>query len=170
VAILYFAYGSNMSPTTMSERVRGATAVGSALLRHHRLAFTLPSRRWTGHAADILPTRDAAVWGVLWKLPDPAALDAYEKRYDRAEVDVLRFHEARSEGSPSRAFTYTVKPEHRADDESPPAAAYLARMIDGAQAGELPANYLEFLRSRSVRHTLPMSSGNALPPHETADS
>jgi hypothetical protein len=136
-----------MSPTTMRDRVRGATAAGSALLRHHRLAFTLPSLRWTGHAADILPAPGSRVWGVLWKLPDPAALDAFEKRYDRAEVELLRFDGDHSEGVPSRAFTYTVKPEHRAD-EALPAAAYLERMIDGAHAGRLPAYYVEFLRSR----------------------
>lgn len=144
---LYFAYGSNMSPTTMRERVGVGTPSGSALVRHHRLAFTLPSMRWTGHAADIVPSKGAEVWGVLWELPDPKALDAFEQRYDRIEVDVLRFREARNRGVRARAITYTVKPEHRAEREAPPAAAYLERLIDGAQAGGLPVDYVEFLRS-----------------------
>lgn len=144
---LYFAYGSNMSPATIRERVVGATPAGTALLRHHRLAFTLPSKRWTGRAADVLPAPGSGVWGVLWELPDWGALDEFEKRYDRAEFDVLRFGQRDQAGILTRAFTYTVKPEHRAADEAPPAAAYLERMIQGAQHGDLPSDYIGFLKS-----------------------
>lgn len=144
---LYFAFGSNMSPATIHERVGSATPAGAALLRNHRLAFTLPSMRWTGRAADVLPAPGAGVWGVLWELPDPGALDEFEKRYDRAEFDVLRFGQGDQTGTQIRAFTYTTKPEHRAPDEAPPAPAYLERMIEGAQRGDLPTDYISFLRS-----------------------
>ncbi|MCP3994942.1 MAG: gamma-glutamylcyclotransferase [bacterium] len=144
---LYFAYGSNMSPTTIKERAAVALLAGTALLQDHRLAFTLPSARWTGHAADILASSDSSVWGVLWKLADPNSLDEYEKRYDRVELEVLRFTQGNESGIATRAFTYTVKPEHRAAAEAPPAPPYLERMIEGGRHGNLPPDYIDFLRS-----------------------
>ncbi len=52
---LYFAFGSNMSLSTLRDRGVDANPAGSALLENHRLAFTLPSERWTGRAADEAP-------------------------------------------------------------------------------------------------------------------
>ncbi len=144
---LYFAYGSNMSPTTIKERTTGAMIAGTALLNDHRLAFTLPSIRWTGHAADILQASGSSVWGVLWELADPNSLDEFEKRYDRVELEVLGFTQGKESGIPVCAFTYSVKPEHRAAAEAPPAPSYLERMIEGGQRGGLPSDYVDFLRS-----------------------
>lgn len=136
-----------MSPATIRERVVGATPAGTALRRHHQLAFTLPSKRWTGRAADVLRAAGSGVWGVLWELPDWGAPDEFEKRYNRSEFDVLRFGHGDQTGTPARAFTYTVKPEHRSPDEAPPAPAYLERMVQGAQHGDLPSDYIGFLKS-----------------------
>ena len=143
---LYFAFGSNMSSVTLHDRGVDAKSAGAALLENHRLSFTLPSKRWTGRAADIRPAPGGGVWGVLWELAEPHALDPYELRYDRQEVDVLQFPSDRSSLS-KRAFTYTVKPEHRAADEAPPADEYLSRMIEGAIDAGLPAYYTDFLRN-----------------------
>ena len=149
---LYFAFGSNMSLLTLRDRGVDANPVGAALLRDHRLAFTLPSERWTGRAADILPVLGVGVWGVLWELSEPDALDPFELRYNRAEVDVLQFPTGRA-GVTQEAFTYSVKPEHRAAEEAPPAPGYLRRMIEGAIDAGLPAYYTDFLRSHgSVQH------------------
>jgi hypothetical protein len=149
---LYFAFGSNMSLLTLRDRGVDANPAGTALLRDHRLAFTLPSERWTGRAADILPAPGVGVWGVLWEMAEPDALDPFELRYNRSEVDVLQFPTG-SEGLTQRAFTYTVKPEHRAADEAPPAHDYLRRMIEGAIDAGLPAYYTDFLRNcGSVEH------------------
>lgn len=143
---LYFAFGSNMSSATLRERGVYAEAAGPALLRDHRLAFTLPSVRWTGRAADVLPAEGDEVWGVLWDLSDPNALDPYERRYNRVEFDVVRQTGAQP-GGIRRVFAYTVKPELRAIDEALPAPAYLGRMIDGAMEAGVPAHYTDFLRS-----------------------
>jgi gamma-glutamylcyclotransferase len=145
---LYFAFGSNMSRSTLRNRGVDANPGGAALLRNHRLAFTLPSERWTGRAADILPASGAGVWGVLWEMAEPDALDPFELRYIRSEVDVVQFSTGRA-GHTQRAFAYTVKPEHRATDEAPPAPEYLRRMIKGAIDAGLPAYYIDFLRSCS---------------------
>lgn len=146
-----------MSPETIRERGVGADSIGPALLRNHRLAFTLPSKRWTGRAADVLPAPGAGVWGILWELSEPSALDEFEKRYDRAEFEVLRFGEGDTAGLAVEAFTYTVKPELRAGDEASPSSAYLERMVEGAQHGGLPSEYIGFLESCGAAHFEPRS-------------
>lgn len=143
---LYFAYGSNMSQGTLCERGIDAELAGPARLKNHRLAFTLPSIRWTGHAADVLPAAGSEVWGVLWELADPNALDPFERRYHRVEFDVERTAAGRA-GIPQRVFSYKVRSELRAAEEAPPASAYLRRMIEGATEAGLPAHYVGFLRS-----------------------
>jgi hypothetical protein len=133
-----------MSSDTLRDRGVQANLRGAAMLENHRLAFTLPSERWTGRAADILPAAGHEVWGVLWDLADPTALDPYERRYSRAEFEVTKHpieHEARI-----RVFAYTVKSELRAVDEAPPASAYVRRMIEGAIDAGLPDTYIEHLR------------------------
>lgn len=137
-----------MSRSTLRDRRVDVTPAGTALLRDHRLAFTLPSKRWTGRAADVLPASGDGVWGVLWEMPEPDALDPFELRYNRSEVDVLQFPTGQA-GRIRRAFTYTVKPEHRAAVEGPPAYEYLQRLIEGAIDAGLPDYYIEFLRSCS---------------------
>lgn len=149
---LYFAFGSNMSRVTLRDRGVDVIPAGTAVLKDHRLAFTLPSQRWTGRAADVLPTPGTEVLGVLWEMAEPHALDPFELRYNRTEVDVLQFPTGRARIT-KQAFTYQVKPEHRATDEAPPAPAYLSRMIEGAIDAGLPEHYTEFLRScRSAEH------------------
>ena len=141
---LYFAFGSNMSRLTLRDRGVDVNPAGTALLRDHRLAFTLPSKRWTGRAADILPAPGVGVWGVLWEMPEPDAPDPFELRYDRSEFDVVQFQIERA-GQYQRAFA--VKPEHRATDEAPPSPDYLRRMIEGATDAGLPTYYSDFLRN-----------------------
>lgn len=142
---LYFAFGSNMSRLTLEDRGVVARLTGAALLSDHRLAFTLPSQRWTGRAADILPAAGHEVWGVVWDMEDPLALDPFERRYNRVDFEVLH-----GDGTGRSVFGYTVKPELRAIDEAPPAPAYLQRMIEGAIDGGVPNDYVESLRSRGA--------------------
>ncbi|MDJ0665218.1 MAG: gamma-glutamylcyclotransferase family protein [Acidimicrobiia bacterium] len=143
---LYFAFGSNMSSATLRERGVAAEMAGPALLRDHRLAFTLPSIRWTGRAADVLPAPGQEVWGVLWNLSDSNALDPFERRYHRVEFTVEQNGNGHA-GPARRALGYIVRPELRAPDEAPPAPAYLRRMVEGATEAGLPHAYVDFLRS-----------------------
>ena len=139
---VYFAYGSNMASSTLAERAVGARRVGIGRLLDHRLGFTLPSHRWGGRAADIVPEIGGVVWGVLWRVEDAGALDGFEVRYDRIEVAVEE-----DPGQTMSAFTYRVRAELRADDEGIPAPAYLARLVVGAGEAGIPDEYLAFLRS-----------------------
>ncbi|MGD2051928.1 MAG: gamma-glutamylcyclotransferase family protein, partial [Acidimicrobiia bacterium] len=155
---LYFAYGSNMSETTLRERGIEAERAGIGLLRGYRLAFTLPSRRWTGRAADILATPQTGVWGVVWRIAEATVLDAYEANYDRIVTAVTRYGRSRSDGwapdGRSEVWTYAVRVARKSATEAPPAPAYAQRMREGAEAARLPRHYLAFLRATTEARSL----------------
>src|SRR5436309_7522291 len=48
IAMLYFAYGSNLDPEQMSARCPSHRVIGLAELKEHRLVFPLFSPRWGG--------------------------------------------------------------------------------------------------------------------------
>ena len=134
-----------MARTTLDERGVRAKLVGAAFVLDHRLAFTLPSQRWTARAADLLPEPGHEVWGVLWEMADPNALDPYELRYDRIPISVRQTGNGSGHGGSVDAFTYTVRAENRAISEALPAPAYLNRMLAGAREAGLPPDYVRFL-------------------------
>ena len=134
-----------MARTTLVERGVRARRAGAGFVADYRLAFTLPSQRWTGHAADLLPEPGNRAWGVLWELADPSALDPFELRYDRIPITIRRSANGSASEQAVQAFTYTIKSEHRADGEDLPAPSYLDRMLEGAREAGLPNTYLRFL-------------------------
>ncbi|MDJ0952618.1 MAG: gamma-glutamylcyclotransferase family protein [Acidimicrobiia bacterium] len=141
----YFAFGSNMARTTLVERGVRARRAGAGFVPNYRLAFTLPSQRWTGRAADLVPATGHQAWGVLWEMNDPNALDPFERRYDRRSILVTPSGAEPGSEQTVDAFTYTVKAKHRATGEDLPAPAYLERMLAGALEAELPSSYVRFL-------------------------
>ena len=72
VAMLYFAYGSNLSIAAMAARCPAAVPISKATLPDHRLVF----RTW----ADVEPCPGHGVPGVLWTITSACetALDLYE--------------------------------------------------------------------------------------------
>ena len=150
----YFAYGSNMADAVFGGRVQGVSA-GCGVLRGYRLSFTLPSRRWNGYAADLSALDGAEVWGRLWQISDDQLklLDAVEGNYRRLEVSVEWMNQPddgfRSEQIP--AVTYVVRDEMRAPKDGAPEAEYLNHLLTGAEECGLPANYIQFLRTRATR-------------------
>ncbi len=148
----YFAYGSNMAAAVFDSRVQGVAA-GCGVLRDYRLSFTLPSRRWNGHAADISASDGAEVWGRLWQISDDQwkALDAVEGNYRRIEVTVERMNQSDDGSRPEQipAMTYVVRNEMRAPEDGAPEAEYLNHLLTGAEECGLPAHYIQFLRASS---------------------
>lgn len=87
---LYFAYGSNLHPSRMLERVDSATIAGPARLPDHRLTVDKVSTDGSGKA-NLSPQSDAVVWGVLYEI-DRAhwpSLDGVEVRYERVRIEVV---------------------------------------------------------------------------------
>ena len=68
----YFAYGSNMNPDRIRERIPGARLVGKAIIKGWKLAERL--------YADIERSRGARVEGVLYLVNETERfrLDSYE--------------------------------------------------------------------------------------------
>ena len=136
----YFAYGSNMDAAAMRARCPKSKPLGRARLARHRFALMAD-----GHATVV---RDPAgeTHGVLYDLalPDVHALDRYEDvsrgLYRKANQPVLR-----ADGSPVRALVYIGAAPAAAGPPKKP--GYMERVIAAARAAELPAPYVDFLRS-----------------------
>lgn len=131
--VLYFAYGSCMSPKDLARDVDEFELVGPAVARGFRLGFTRYSRRRRGGVADLVPDLHAAVEGVLYRLPVSrlAALDEREGAPDHYRRDVIgvrtpdgRLHDC--------VLTYVVA--DKAAEEFAPHADYTATILDGAEA------------------------------------
>jgi hypothetical protein len=140
---LYFAFGSNLDAEQMAQRCPGSRAGFRARLCDHRIAFTHPSRRWGGGAADVIPAAGHDVWGLVWELTDTdlERLDGYEQGYRRCNLEVVD-----DAGRVQRVISYSVvdKGEHE------PTRAYLDKMLRWGEHWRLPEPYLEQLRGFST--------------------
>lgn len=148
--MLYFAYGSNLDPGQMARRCPGATVVGLAELRDHKLVFPLTSHDWGGGVAGVSVAHGQSVWGIVYDLTAAhlAELDRYEgyrgekssdNLYDRETVSV-QLTRADDGSFPRRlhAWIYVARPAN----PSPPSRRYLDAIVRGAQHHRLPADYV----------------------------
>jgi gamma-glutamylcyclotransferase (GGCT)/AIG2-like uncharacterized protein YtfP len=135
--MLYFAYGSNMSPAVLQAHCPGARWAGRAVL--HGWDYGIMREGY----ATVLPRRGSAVHGVLWRLGpgDLRRLDLYEEvsagLYVRRVVRVSR--------GPVRvtAITYIARRQGRGR----PRAGYQdGIVIPAATRWKLPAAYIRGLR------------------------
>ncbi len=150
--MIYFAYASNMDPTQMRARCRGAQARGIGYLADHRLTFP----RWSNireHAvASVEVCADTHVWGVLFDMTEDdwanlhrregyVAPDHPQNGYDLHAVDIdMR-------GEIVAAHTYVAKINPIRPDPGLTSVHYLNQIIAGALAHNLPDDYLARLRA-----------------------
>jgi hypothetical protein len=139
--LYYFAYGANMDPALMKERVPDARLVGPARLDGFRLEFSVYSTKWNGGGANLELDPAAHVWGVLWELPEGGmkGLDAYQGHpifFRREQVSVTG-----PEG-PMVASTYRVAHQNA---YIRPTDAYLARLRSAIRIQGLPPEALDIL-------------------------
>lgn len=111
-------------------------------LENYEILFNKKARGGTA-TANIHPASGKIVYGVLFKIPEPAlkALDRFEgapMHYRRIEVTV-----ADGEGNrvPAQAFIAT-----KVDKGLRPAPHYLQAILEGADEHHLPAEYVEELK------------------------
>ena len=132
---LYFAYGSNLAASRMSERVASARRACTAWVAGYRLAFGKRGRDGSGKAT-LIEAPEAFVWGVVYAidLRDWHRLDRFERGYARISVQVAWEREQHV------AATTYVAPETAPD---PTAFGWYKRLIvDGAREHGLPAAYI----------------------------
>lgn len=146
---LYFAYGSNLDPTQMSERCPHASMIGLAKLPAHRLAFTRFSRKRQCGVADIIAHERHEVWGVIFSITgsDLQRLDLSEgyNRQTDSGAYIWRPKQVQLQHTPEEltAFTYVV--ERRECPEPLPSRAYLGQIVNGGRHWKLPVAYTEML-------------------------
>lgn len=143
--VLYFAYGSCMSPEDLSRDVTDFELIGPALVRGFRLGFTRYSRARRGGVADLVPDIAGVVEGVLYRLPvqQLTALDEREGAPDnyRRDFIAVRTPDGRIYDG---VLTYVVADKFL--DEFPPHPDYVATILEGANA-YLSPHYVEKIRS-----------------------
>ena len=130
----YFAYGSNLSVTQMTERCPDATDPRPATLADHD--WLINERG----VATVEPFDGSEVHGILWQISDQdlATLDRSEGvpvRYRRDRMTV------QTNDGPAEAWVYV---DHRVEPGAP-RDGYLERIIDGAGHHGLPSRWVEFL-------------------------
>ncbi len=133
---LYFAYGSNMDARQMARRCPGATATGKATMAGWQ--FIINERGY----ATVVPKEGALVHGVLWELSPEheATLDVYEAvaegLYTKEYITMKQW-----DGGECTPLIYLATHTQH----GPPRPGYLEKILHGAEAFGLPADYVEEL-------------------------
>lgn len=134
--IMYFAYGSNMDVSQMSERCPSAKAIGVGRLNGYQ--FSLDS---VG-AATVIEQQHAFVWGVVWEIDgkDLAVLDRYEGV--RAHCYSHTFVSVECDNQQHSVLVYI---SNREANHGARRSHYLDRIISAADHWQFPENYRKVL-------------------------
>jgi hypothetical protein len=137
--IFHLAYGSNMSRAVMRRHAPGAEPMGVAALPNYRFLIA------TQGYASVAPRRNAAVYGVLWRLTprDRATLDVWEGV--AAGLYCTAILPVRQDGRRRLALVYIA----RSQKEGAPRTGYMDVVLAAALEWQLPLPYIEELRGWS---------------------
>jgi len=137
----YFAYGSNMHPARLRERIGPAIFVAVAAAPGYRLVFHKRGRDGSGKC-DILRTDHRAdrVHGVVFRIDreQKTKLDAFEgvgRGYVETELTV------RTAADERRVHSYTAQPGYT-DPALAPYDWYKALVLEAARLHAFPTDYL----------------------------
>lgn len=139
--IYYFAYGSNLHPVRLTERVPSAELIGAAEWPHHRLAFHKKSddgsgkcnMHYSGSGSDL-------VYGAIYRMrPEHKhQLDRFEGRgYGYTDSQIVLGHG----GNEYTCFTYLAQQTHIVD-RLMPYHWYKKLVILGARYLGFPESYI----------------------------
>ncbi|XP_022822157.1 gamma-glutamylcyclotransferase-like [Spodoptera litura] len=151
---LYFAYGDNMVKFRMKMFNPSAEFVSIARVDNYRLDFNKYVKFWGGPVATLVPTANAHVWGVIWRLhrDDLESLDHHNGI--EADTYFVRYIEVLTPYMGTfrcRTYLQTIYPLPRGNrDPVPterwPSWGYKEFLIIGARQHGLPQYYIRFLR------------------------
>ena len=144
--LYYFAYGSNLHPVRLTERVPSAKFVGAVELAHHDLAFHKKSRDGSGKC-NLLHTgaESDLVHGAIYQL-DPehkSILDKYEGKGSGYMDKPLK---VQHQGQDYSCYTYLAQPSHIVDHLQP-YHWYKKLVLLGARYLQFPHYYLAAIES-----------------------
>jgi len=154
---LTFAYGSNMDFTQMRKRCPTAQFVCIAVLKNYRLGFRRKSTDRKCGVADVVPSPDSAVWGVVYEITeyDLAILDwnegyrpsrsAKSNSYNRLTGTICQNGD---ETKPLSVEIYFATPQEGAPFL--PNQTYKDLIVNGAKYWHLPIEYIAELEKIQV--------------------
>lgn len=140
---LYFAFGSNLHPRRLADRVGRVACQGRARLDDACLCFDKIGQDGSGKGNLDLAGSKESVWGAVYELTREQfeVLDEFEalgRGYERASVRV------RLERRRVDAITYVAMEEYR-DPQLQPYTWYQDLILAGARYHEFPTAYRERL-------------------------
>lgn len=144
----YFAYGSNLHPELMVERVPSARFLTVARLPGHQLRFHKRGGDGTGKCNAFATGNPLdELLGVLWEMAsqDLPLLDEVESYgYERREVQIV------SSRGLVEAFSYFGLADFL-DDSLRPNARYKDSVVLGARHWGLPKKHLSWLEALAIQ-------------------
>jgi hypothetical protein len=138
---LYFAYGSNLHPRRLAERVSSALALGPAALEGHVLRFHKRGRDGSGKCDAMRTGRPGdAVLGMLYRLA-PADVERLGRVEGVGRGYVVRHVRVRAGAAEADAFTYGADAT-AIDPTLRPWDWYKTLVIAGARHHRFPDQYV----------------------------
>lgn len=134
-SMLYAAYGSNLHPARLNDRIAGARLAGAGLLAGYELAFHKRGQDDSGKCTVVPGTGAVHVAVYEMGAPDVAVLHEIEgtgRGYEVMPADVPGF---------GRCFTYIAMDAY-IDDTLTPFDWYRRLVIDGCRYHGFPASYV----------------------------
>ncbi|MEO0974224.1 MAG: gamma-glutamylcyclotransferase family protein [Pseudomonadota bacterium] len=143
--MIYFAYGSNMHPERLRQRVPSREVIATSVLSGFRLTFHKRGGDGSGKCAVLPAEASAAVHGVIYRMSPShrPALDLAENTHGGGYVATEVAVDA-PDGRRFEAFTY-VPPSNQIDASLKPFDWYKAFVVEGARHHGLPQDYLDEL-------------------------
>ena len=142
--VYYFAYGSNLHPMRLMERVPSAELVGVA--KHPKYALTFHKRSNDGSSkCNMFNLKSGLVYGAIYKLhlDDKNELDRFEgKGYGCIDNQISLQHNK----AEYTCFTYLARQSHIVGDLKP-YHWYKKLVILGAQYLQFPDTYLSSIQA-----------------------
>lgn len=144
--LYYFAYGSNLHPIRLQERVPSAVVIGVVKAEGRKLIFSKRSKDLSGKCSfyDSGNPNDA-VYGVLYEFDT-----ADKEKLDRAEGKGYGYNEQlvsfELNGKAYNSFTYIADHEYL-DSSLVPYEWYKQFVVEGAKCHSMPDEYIAWLES-----------------------
>lgn len=143
--LYYFAYGSNLHPLRLMERVPSAELVGVVKLPGWSLTFTKRGLDESGKCTIQKDAPQESVWGAVYAMraDERPLLDGAERGYHRRQLlFTLR-------GRRICCFTYLARAEHV--EYLPPYTWYRDLVIAGARYHGFPEDFIDGIASAPAR-------------------
>lgn len=142
----YLAYGSNLHPARLEQRLGSVVRIGVAELPGYELRFHKRGADGSGKG-NLLKAPGRSAWGVVFKLDEQQKkrLDEFEgDGYDCVEVEVSIDHEN------YQCFCYLAQPDW-IDDSLLPHDWYRDLIMYGARHAGVTSEYLQTIERQNVQ-------------------